>query len=151
MRILAPVETLFGLGLVTASISWLLSINGALTRRETLAHEVHLLREAEGRLDTDLIGADPELLERMLASILEKLIAARRDLIHLPITHYFESGEERAYRNELRSFLRSLASDASAEDCPTALGIRGEILALALDDYERTVRGDFEAGTHDHG
>lgn len=149
MRVLAPVETVFGLGLVTASISWLLSIYGALRRRETLAHEVHLLREVEQRIDTDLIRADPELLERMLASFLEKLIATRRDLIHMPITHYFQSADERAYRDELRSFLRRLASEASGERGPRALRIRAEILALALDDYERTLLGDSEPRTAD--
>jgi Ion channel len=38
LRILGPVETLFGLGLLTASISWLISIHATLSRRDALAH-----------------------------------------------------------------------------------------------------------------
>jgi hypothetical protein len=50
LRILGPTETIFGLALLTASISWLISIYNALSRRNTFAHEVHLTREAESEL-----------------------------------------------------------------------------------------------------
>jgi hypothetical protein len=139
LRILGPIETVFGLALVTASISWLLSIYGALNRRETLAHEVHLLRGAEDQFHGSLAGIYPEMLEAMLASITEKVIATRRDLIHLPITNYFQSENERSYREELRGFLRRVAAEASEERCPPALRFRAEALAWALDDLEQTL------------
>jgi hypothetical protein len=56
LRILGPLETLFGLGLLTASISWLISIYNAISRRDALADEVHLARETEERLgEGDLV------------------------------------------------------------------------------------------------
>ena len=140
LRILGPLETLFGLALITASISWLLSIYGALNRRETLAHEVHLLRGAEDQFDGSLASVYPEMLEAMLASITEKVIATRRDLIHLPITNYFQSANERSYREELRGFLRRVAAEASEERSPPALRFRAESLSWALDDLEETLR-----------
>ena len=39
LRILGPVETLFGLGLLTASISWLISIYSVVSRRDAFALE----------------------------------------------------------------------------------------------------------------
>jgi len=140
LRILGPIETIFGLALVTASISWLLSIYGALNRRETLAHEVHLLRGAEDRFEGSLAGVYPEMLEGMLASITEQVIAARRDLIHLPITNYFQSANERSYREELRGFLRRVAAEAREERSPPSLRFRAESLSWALDDLEETLR-----------
>lgn len=141
LRILGPVETLFGLGLLTVSISWLVSIYGALLRRDSFAHEVHLTREAEQRLGEKLADADPELLERMLTSFTEQLIATRRDLIHFPITHYFRSEDDQLALSSLVPFLRRLIDEASEEGRPHALEVRAAMLGMALDDYAATLRG----------
>jgi hypothetical protein len=139
LRLLGPIETVFGLGLLTASISWLVSIYGTLRRREALAHEIQLLRAAERKLDKPLAATEPELLERMLASFSEQTVAVRRDLIHLPITHYFQSAEERATREDLRGFLRELIAQAHDESRPAALRLQAEMLSMALDDLEATL------------
>ena len=139
LRILGPVETLFGLGLLTASISWLVSIHAALNRREAFGNEVQLLREVSASLDEPLASAEPELLERMLATFSEQLIATRHDVIQLPITHYFQSAEGRSTRDGLHAYLRELIAQARADGRPAALRVRAEMLALALDDFERTI------------
>jgi hypothetical protein len=139
LRLLGPIETLFGLGLLTASISWLVSIYGALRRRESLAHEIQLLREAERHLGDPLAATEPDLLERMLASFSEQTVAVRRDLIHLPITHYFQSAEERSTREDLRGFLRELIAQAHDGSRPVALRLQAEMLSMALDDLEATL------------
>lgn len=140
LRVLGPVETLFGLGLLTASISWLISIYGAISRRDSLAHEVHLVKEAEERLGEKLADADPELLERLLASFAEQLIRSRRDLIHFPITHYFRTEDEQRALAGLLPFLTSLVEEASGEERPHALRMRAEILGMAIDDFAETLR-----------
>jgi Ion channel len=139
LRMLGPIETLFGLGLVTASISWLVEIYGALRRRESLTHEIQLLRESERRLGEPLATTEPDLLERMLASFSEQTVAVRRDLIHLPITHYFQSAEERSAREDLREFLRELIAQAHDPSRPAALRLQAEMLSMALDDLEATL------------
>jgi Ion channel len=141
LRILSPVETLFGLGLLTASISWLVSIYSALRRRESLSHEIQLLREAERRLGKPLAAAEPALLERMLGSFGRQTVAVRRDLIHLPITHYFQSAEDRDAREDLRAFLRELIDQANDTGAPTGLRLEAEMLSMALDDFEATLDG----------
>jgi hypothetical protein len=146
LRILGPVETLFGLGLLTVSISWLVSIYGALLRRDSFAHEVHLTREAEKRLGEKLADADPELLERMLASFTEQLIATRRDVIHFPITYYFRSEDAQLVLSTLVPFLRRLIAEASEEGRPHALKVRAEMLGMALDDYDGTLRSRLKLG-----
>ncbi len=141
LRILGPVETLFGLGLLTVSIAWLVSIYGTLLRRNSFGHEVHLTREAEQSLGVKLADADPELLERMLASFTEQLIATRRDLIHFPITYYFRSEDDQLALSTLVPFLRRLIDEASEEGRPHALQVRAQMLGMALDDYAETLRG----------
>lgn len=149
LRLLGPIETLFGLGLLTASISWLVSIYGALRRRESLAHEVQLLREAERRLGAPLAASEPDLLERMLASFSRQTVAVRRDLIHLPITHYFQSAEERDAREDLRGFLRELIAQAHDESRPAALRLQAEMLSMAIDDLEVTLDGHWSSRSQD--
>lgn len=139
LRILGPVETIFGLGLLTASIAWLVSIYNALSRRDTFAHEVHLTRAAESELALKLADADPELLERMLTSFAEQLIATRRDLIHFPIVHYFRSEDDRIALSQLLPFLRRLVAEGVEEDRPRALRVRAQMLRLAIDDYAATM------------
>jgi hypothetical protein len=140
MRLLGPIETMFGLGLLTASISWLISIYNAISRRDSLAHEVHLAKEAEARLGEKLADADPALLERMLASFAEQLIRTRRDLIHFPIVHYFRTEDEERALAGLLPFLASLVEEAGGEDRPHALRVRAEILRMAIDDFAATLR-----------
>ena len=156
LKLLGPVETMFGLGLLTASISWLISIYGAISRRDSLAHEVYLAKEAEEQLGEKLADADPELLERMLASFAEQLIRTRRDVIHFPITHYFRTEDEERALAGLLPFLSSLVEEASEEGRPHALRMRAEVLRMAIDDFAETLRvrlhieGDTTEATLEH-
>jgi hypothetical protein len=140
LRVLGPIETIFGLGLLTASISWLISIYGAISRRDSLAHEVLLTKEAEERLGEKLADADPALLETMLAGFAEQLIRARRDLIHFPIVHYFRTEDEERALAGLLPFLGSLADEAGEESRSHSLRVRAEILRMAIDDFAGTLR-----------
>ncbi|HKO39124.1 MAG TPA: potassium channel family protein [Solirubrobacterales bacterium] len=140
LRLLGPVETMFGLGLLTASISWLISIYGAISRRDSLAHEVHLAKEAEERLGEKLADADPELLESLLAAFAEQLIRVRRDVIHFPITHYFRTEDEERALAGLLPFLSDLADEAGEEGRPLSLRVRAGILRETIDDFAGTLR-----------
>jgi Ion channel len=141
MQLLGPLETIFGLGLLTASISWLISIYNAISRRDSLAHEVYLAKEAEERLGEKLADADPELLESLLASFAEQLIRVRRDVIHFPITHYFRTEDEERALSGLLPFLSDLAEEAGEESRPLSLRVRAGILGETIDDFAETLRG----------
>jgi len=49
LRLLVPLEALVGFALLTASVSWLLTVYPALSRRRSLAYEITLLREVTRR------------------------------------------------------------------------------------------------------
>ena len=141
LRLLGPIETLFGLGLLTASISWLISIYRTIGRRDALAHEILLLAEAEERMGEPLVEADPKLLETILTSFADGLIIARRDLIHFPISYFFVSEDDRLALSELFPFLRRLLDEACADGRTQELRVRAEVLRQALEEYEETVEG----------
>ncbi len=140
LRILGPIETLFGLSLVTASVSWLISIYSAISQRDAFAHEVQLSRRAEERLGVKLADADPDLLERLLASFSQQLITARRNLIHFPITIHFRSEDDEKALSGLMPFLARLVNEAGGDSRPHALRVRGEMLRMAMDDFAGTLR-----------
>ena len=140
LRILSPTEALFGLGLLTASISWLIAIYGVISRRDAFAHEVQLSQAAEERLGERLADADPELLERMVASFSAQLVVVRRDLIHFPITHHFRSEDEERALSGLLPFLRRLVEESTDAERPHALQVRGQMLDMAIEDFAETLR-----------
>jgi hypothetical protein len=145
LRLLGPTETLFGLGLLTASISWLISIYGVISRRDAFAHEVQLSQAAEEEcLREKLADADPELLERMLTAFATQLVVTRRDLIHFPITHHFRTEDEERVLSGLLPFLRGLVAEATEEERPHALQVRGQMLGMAIDDFAETLRARFQ-------
>ena len=141
LRLLGPIETLFGLGLLTASISWLISIYRTIAHRDALAHEILLLQKAEERMGEPLADADPKLLESILTSFADGLIVARRDLIHFPISYFFVSEDDRLSLSELFPFLRKLIDEACKDGSGQELRVRAEVLRQALDDYETTIEG----------
>jgi hypothetical protein len=59
LRGVAPLEALLGFGLLSASISWLLLIYPAISRRRSLAYEISLLVEAEGQAGVALERLEP--------------------------------------------------------------------------------------------
>ena len=92
LRLILPLEALLGFGLLSASISWLVSIYPALSRRRSLAYEISLLRVAEAEDDLSLDALTPDAAERLLAELTSRLVAVERDLVHFPISYYFSAG-----------------------------------------------------------
>lgn len=89
LRIIGPLEALVGFALITASISWILSVYPVLSRRRQLAREIVLLR-GEGSHPLPGIAHDaPVALEGILLSMAEQVIAVCGDLEQFPITYYF--------------------------------------------------------------
>ncbi len=93
LKVVLPLEALIGLGLLTATVSWLLSIHPALSRRRSLAYEISLLRRAEGDLRVFALG--DAVGEGALSELTSRLVAVERDLTAWPIAYYFAEADER--------------------------------------------------------
>lgn len=89
LRVLLPLEALVGFGLLTVSISWVLSVYPVLSRRRSLAQRVLFLNGAEEETGAPLTHSDAQTL----ASLASELNAVRNDLIQFPITYYFHRDE----------------------------------------------------------
>jgi hypothetical protein len=96
LKVVLPLEALIGLGMLTATVSWLLSIHPALSRRRSLAYEICLLRRAES--DLGVSALDDAAGESTLTELTSRLVAVERDLTAWPIAYYFAEADERFSR-----------------------------------------------------
>ncbi|MER6629902.1 potassium channel family protein [Streptomyces sp. NPDC000987] len=88
LRIVAPLESLVGFALLTATVSWILGIYPALARRRALALRISQLRRADptaGRAGHDVGAA---VLGQLAADIARVCV----DFLQYPESYYFHDG-----------------------------------------------------------
>jgi hypothetical protein len=128
LRLILPLEALLGFGLLSASISWLVSIYPALSRRRSLAYEISLLRAADAEDDLSLVALPPDAAERLLAELTSRLVAVERDLVHFPISYYFSAGDPRFSLPVAAPYLLELARRGIDETQPMIVRFRARLL-----------------------
>jgi Ion channel len=143
LRVVAPLEALLGFGLLSASISWLLLIYPALSRRRSLAYEISLLVEAERQTGVVLEQLEPTSAERIYAELTSRLVAVERDLVSFPISYYFAELDERFALAALALRLHELAERGARSDMPESTRLRAWMLLEALRDFSTTTAERF--------
>lgn len=142
LRLLTPIEGLIGFGLLTASISWFLSIFPALARRRRLIHQIALVRGASSDIDEFW---DAEAAAALLNSFSTQLIHIHSDQVQFPVIYYFRDAEPAAnLESELR-YLLEIADWAVEQhgDASHSIHLHRQILHHAIDDYLDTVAMQF--------
>lgn len=134
LRLIVPVEALVGFALVTAAISWVISIYPVLSRRYSLARSITLMREAEAETGRRVLSLDPQMVENMLATYIASVITTRDDLNQHPITYYFQATDRRSALFLAAPSLLLLADEARDPACPPEIQLRGNMLRGALND-----------------
>lgn len=143
LRLLLPLEALLGFGLLTAAVSWLLSVYPALSRRRSLAYEIWLLREALG--DAGLVQREGRSAEQLFGELLSRLVAVERDLVSLPVSYYFGERDARFSLAAVLPWLLELVEHTLQEDVPPRTRLRARMLRAAIDDFARTASDGFRA------
>jgi hypothetical protein len=143
LRFLGPAETLIGLGLLTASISWILFLYRVLSDYRSLSHEILLLGEAERASGTGLAAIDATVAARVLADLTSRVIAMRDDLVHSPIAYYFHPRDARHALPVLLPSLLEVVEQCSRREQPAALRFQAALLRESLEDLLGTIANDF--------
>lgn len=143
LRLAVPLEALLGFGLLSASISWLLLIYPALSRRRSLAYEISLLIEAEQQTGVALERLDPASAERIYAELTSRLVAVERDLVSFPISYYFAERDERFALAALATRLHELAERGTGPGMSASAQLRAWMLLEALRDFSATTAERF--------
>lgn len=143
LRVLVPLEALVGFGLLTASLSWVISLYPAFSRHRSLAHEISLVREAEAETEIGVRQMDALAAEQMLGSLTTQLIAVQTDLVHFPISYYFRSSKERFELSATMPCLLRLAREGDSSDCAPGVRMRASMLRGAIEDFSDTIGARF--------
>jgi hypothetical protein len=143
LRVLTPLEAFLGFGLLTGSISWLLSIYPTLLRRHSLAYELYLLHRAEQEDGMSLERLEPSAAEDLYADLTSRLVSVERDLVTFPIAYYFSAADDRFALSASMPYMLELAERGRAEDKAFGVRLRATLLREAVDDFARTTATRF--------
>lgn len=143
LLILSPVEALIGFGLLSAAISWLLQIYPVLSRRRSLAYEIHLLADTERRLGIDVPRMQSTAASQLYAELASRLIAVERDLVKFPIAYYFAETDRRFALSTALPHLVELAERGAGSASPDEVRLRAAMLLEAIEDFAQTVADRF--------
>ena len=135
VRLLMNLEGIVGFGLLTASVSWLLSLYPVLGSKRSLAQQASLLHWAEIENDVDLFSVPASESVPVLMSLTAQLTTLRSQVIQLPITYYFHVGEEEGALAGILPYLAELAVRSTRAGRPASLRLAGTSLGGAVDSY----------------
>ena len=133
LRIVGPLEAILGIGLLTASISWLLAIYAVLSRTWSLASELKLLRQGVESLGLELEDVGQAELAEVLGRITPRLLTLRSDLLRYPITYYFSDQDSFASLSLGLIYAERLVRRLGQEQAPPALRLRSHMVQQALE------------------
>jgi voltage-gated potassium channel Kch len=143
LRLVTPLEALIGFGLLTASVSWLLSIYPLLSRRRSLAYEIHLLTEAEDQTGATVTDMEPWAAMELYSELMTRLVSVERDMVTFPVAYYFAEADSRfALPASMPSLLR-LADAGCGSSVSEPVRLRATMLRDAIGDFARTTAARF--------
>ena len=140
LRMVVISEALVGFGLLTAGISWFLSIDPALSRRRVLSHKIALIDSAEREVHP-LAEWDDQTLANSMRDIALEMAAVQSDLQQYPIIYYFRHADPDADLVLKLPYLLRVARRARAEldDSQLPVELRSAMLERAVVDLLETI------------
>lgn len=117
LRVLAPLQALIGFGLLTAGVTWVLSIYPALSRRRSLAQEISMLHTAESKNEKAVSKMNPQTVEQLFRDLASQLGGVRNDLLQFKITYYFHGADDHSALAAGLPYLAHLARSGQEKTC----------------------------------
>ncbi|OLE10310.1 MAG: hypothetical protein DMG99_18145 [Acidobacteria bacterium] len=137
IQMVMGIESIFGFGLLTASVSWILSIYPVLEHRKSLAHQASLMHFAEMQGIRRLREVGESDLHDILLGFASQMTTSRNELIQFPITYYFHENEGKTSLAAILPYLADIAAQNVRGEGAVALAATA--LGGAIDDYLKFV------------
>ena len=144
IRIVTSIESLIGICLITASITWIVLIYPALGRMRTLARRVSTVARAQKQTGVDLLAGNGE---ELLAELAANVLRTRVDFIHFPIIYYFHADTEGTSLGHFLVQLHELAGRASDGNRPEETRLGAAVLRVSLEDMADVLADRFVTGS----
>ncbi|MEU8849529.1 potassium channel family protein [Streptomyces sp. NPDC048564] len=129
LRLVSPLEALVGFALLTATVSWVLEIYPALTRRRVLAIRLALLRDSDPTEQQIDCTAGALLLDGLATEV----VRVRIDFTQYAEAYYFHDGEDHSSLAAMVGYAADLAQRGQAARRPE-VRLAGDLLDGALQD-----------------
>lgn len=139
LRLIAPIEALFGFMLLTAAVSWVLQIFPALHRRRVLALQLSTLRRA--RAATPDLGID-SIPTEVLTGLAYAVVEARDDFTQDGATYYFRDLEVDASLASSLEYATQLAAEATHSAHPKTR-LAGALLTASVESLAGLLNQEF--------
>ena len=139
LRVIVPLEALFGFMLLTAAVSWVLQIYPALHRRRVLALQLSTLREARRALPS--LGVD-SVPPGVLTGIATAVVEVRNDFTQDSSTYYFRDLEADASLASSLAYASRLADEARLSTDPQTQ-VAGALISAAVDSLAGLLDEEF--------
>lgn len=139
LRVLVPLQALFGFAIITAAVSWVLQIYPALHRRRVLALQLSSLRAARCR------QADPDIDDvptDVLADVAAGLVEARNDLTQYEATYFFRDLDVEAALAAWLGYAATLGEEAEASADPR-MRTAGAMVCVAVENLAELLDSEF--------
>lgn len=140
IRIVAAAESLIGMMLITASVSWIVLLYPALGRMRTLSRRASTLVWAQEATGVDLLDGKAE---GVLADLAASVLRVRVDFIHFPVIYYFHADTEGASLPRSLIQLSELAERACDDQRPEQIRLGAAILSRAISDTAGVLSAKF--------
>jgi hypothetical protein len=135
IHLLMSAEAVIGFGLLTASVSWFISIFPVIEARRTLAQQAIWLRECERQMGVDTSALPEPEVQLLLWSLATQLSSLRNRIVQFPITNYFRVGEHAPALEVILPFVSDLAERASQRNRSAGTKMAGRTLRFAVESY----------------
>lgn len=134
LALLRGFEALIGFGLLTASVSWLLSLYPVLESRRSVAERAALLHNAELENHIDLIVDCGDRSHDWIMGMAADLANLRNQMAQFPISFYFYVGEPKTALAGALPYLYEISDRAVLAKDPMAR-LSGAALGGAVEDF----------------
>ena len=134
LRVLAPAQALVGFALLTAGITWLLSLYPALSNVRSFAHSVDLVRRANEESGA-LANLGPSIQCQILLDYASALASLRSQFKQFPIIYYFHTYSRESSLNVAVPWLFCLSKTLSAPEAPPETRFAAAVLRSGINDF----------------
>jgi hypothetical protein len=142
IRFLMSLEGVFGFALLTASVSWLLSIYPVLESGRSFAQEAMSLYNACRRCHLAISDLAESEAHSLIHGLAVQLASVRNQMVQFPVTYYFNVGEKKTSIAAVMPFVAHIAEEAELDIRP-GVRLAGSVLSSAVDNFAEFVGSTF--------
>jgi hypothetical protein len=143
MKFAVVLEPFVGLVIITAWITWVLSIYPVIEERRAYARRTLLLREAEPDVHRLVAEAPQDAVADILRSLTDHLITIFTQLSQARVSYYFQSEDQTLALTHHLPWILALGRTAEREGQPPLIRHLGTALRLAVESFVADVTATY--------